>query len=67
MSALEIVGASALYCLGVFIASVLSIIIGARFGNGKELAGLIYVIYPPLIIMIVGGVVGLVLLGRVLA
>jgi hypothetical protein len=67
MSWLEIIGSGAIWIVATFIACMASAVIGNFFGRGKEMAGLIYVIYPPIIILILSAAIGLVLLGRISA
>jgi hypothetical protein len=66
MSWFELLGASALYILGLFVTVVIAIAVGARFGNGKGADGLVYVIYPPILILLIGCIVGVFLLVRAL-
>ncbi|MCV9964285.1 hypothetical protein OIU34_20575 [Pararhizobium sp. BT-229] len=65
MNWLEVFGAAALYILGLLVACAISVIVGARFGNGKEMGGLVFVICPPIVILVVGAIVGVFLLGRI--
>lgn len=67
MTFLELVGSVAIWIFGTYVACLISIIIGNFFGRNKEMAGLIYVTYPPIIVAILSTVIGLVLLGRALA
>lgn len=66
MTALEIIGSIALWLLGTYFACLASAFIGSWFGRDKEMAGLIYAAIPPVIILILSAVIGLILLGRAL-
>jgi hypothetical protein len=67
MTVLEIVGASALYIIGILIACAISAVVGAYFGKNRELGGLVFVIAPPAFILSVGLICGVFLLGRLTA
>lgn len=65
MSWLEIIGSAAIWIVCTAVACMLSIIIGNQFGKGKEMGALVYVIYPPIIVLILSALVGVFLTGRV--
>lgn len=64
MNWLEVSGAVAIYIGSLLALCIASMIIGSRHGNGKGLEGLLFVIYPPIIILILGVIVAVFLLGR---
>lgn len=65
MTWLEIAGSIALWILGTWVLCIASAFIGSLFGNGKGMGGLVYVIYPPIVILIISAISGLILLGRI--
>lgn len=67
MSWLEIIGSGAIWVVCTFVACMASVIIGNLFGRGLGMAGLVYVVYPPIIVLIISAVIGVFLLGRVSA
>jgi hypothetical protein len=64
MNGLELVGASALYVVGLLVVFGVSVDIGLCLGADKEMDGLKYAIYPPATVLISGATIGLVLLAR---
>lgn len=67
MTLLEIVGSVAVWMVGTYVLCLVSAFIGSRFGRDKEMAGLIYVVFPPIIVLILSVVAGLIMLGRISA
>lgn len=67
MSGLEIIGVAALWIVGTYAACLVSVFIGSWFGRGKEMAGLVYAAIPPVIILILSAVAGLIMIGRISA
>lgn len=67
MSELEIIGAAAIWIAGTYVLCLVSAFVGSRFGKDMEMAGLIYVIIPPVIVLILSAVAGLIMIGRISA
>lgn len=67
MSGLEIIGAAALWIVGTYAACLVSTFIGIWFGRDKEMAGLVYAAVPPVIVLILSAVAGLIMIGRISA
>lgn len=67
MSGIEIIGAAAIWIVGTYVLCLVSAFIGSRFGKDMEMAGLIYVVFPPIIVLILSAVAGLIMIGRISA
>ncbi|MBD9511530.1 hypothetical protein IB265_32765 [Ensifer sp. ENS10] len=66
MTGLEIVGASAIYIVCIFVGGYLWVPIAAYLTRKQGLESIPFVVVPVLLIWAIGAIVGLVLLGKML-
>lgn len=67
MSGLEIVGAAALYVMGIILLGYMAIALSAYVFRKGGLEAIPFIVAPGIVIWLLGACAGLVLLGRMLA
>lgn len=65
MSWLEIIGFIAIWVIGTLIVCLVAVYFGERHGRSQGMAGLVYVVYPPIVVISFSAVIGVFILGRI--